>query len=1292
VTVDELLALQPPLLRAVGRNAAAAVLARVGAGRSLAQAADDALNERAHRRREAASSETDSSARERHLIAGAGLEMQALCAFAATGTADSESSQRTLVAVRLVQDDSWRLVQSGFDGLMADHAAGRIVPAAAAHRARNLAADVGAPVWSQVAALRFLAATAGRLAGAILKHRLTPRPSPDDLFVRAAAAQILCDVDPAAARLALIGVAADPSEYVRIEVCGLWARLGDVASLRARLDPQVEPSPRVRAAAAVAVAALEPMTLARVLTTEPHETPCRAALEEAERHLAAAPALLPAIKALAAEGPTGLLRRLAAETLERIHHKTDPEATAALTLIETAARALQPGQAQPMMAPLSERALGRALAVAAAGDHALTLQRRAAGHWRLFRGDHRVRRLWRILHELRSPSGEKRQSHRHTVGRLIRGHLRAASGILAEVSPTPVPGERLLVPALGEWGRHLPTVDDLLNRPAGGRALVFSSFGVTTIDYPSRAAWPRTVLGLHRDYATLAGLRQRALSGDEPRERRAYADALFTRGLRLAFEAHRPEASPHEIWDLFPSVSGAGAQRRSAVPAYGVLPLFDLVAQSLQLPRPAPHLLAVGVAAFGLMAARLHQTKHRLKQARDRIPLSIGGWGTRGKSGTERLKTALFQGLGCRVLAKTTGCEAVVLHAIPGVPAQEIYLYRPYDKATIWEQQEIVQLGAKLGVDVLLWECMALNPTYVRIVEGAWMRDDLCTITNAYPDHENIQGPAGIDVAEAISQFIPLGRPVFTAEEQMLPVLRSTADLRGAHLVSLNWRDDALLPDDLLARYPYQEHPRNIALVVKMAEAMGVPRAVALKEMADWVVPDLGVLKTYPEARWEGRRLQFSNGMSANERTGFLSNWTRLGFDDNGDRPGEWIVTVLNNRADRVSRSAAFAEIVVRDAAAHRHVLLGTNLAGLDKFIRDALDAFTRDLTLFDATDAHLGGAERINLALERARRVLIRLKLHELGPDRLHAEAIAMARGLGVAVMIDSAAFVPAMQAATGSLDEATRAARVALADGLRASLQTLGAFADAALDHLATLTAAHAAVDRWQRELRASAGDRQWRALEQKFRKLYGALFRATLVVIDDPASTGDQIIDRLARTVPPGFRARVMGAQNIKGTGLDFAYRWLAYEKTVIFANRLAAIAADSNATTTKPDAEVEAGALLDTLTARDDLGVLDLSLALQAVDDAGTHAPHWPALVAARATLAGQLEARTQALGQSATRASSPARQAATRVIDVFDGVRRRRKADRTLNALATGRLSQTIVAGIMRELIAQQKDR
>src|SRR5207302_5167864 len=57
--------------------------------------------------------------------------------------------------------------------------------------------------------------------------------------------------------------------------------------------------------------------------------------------------------------------------------------------------------------------------------------------------------------------------------------------------------------------------------------------------------------------------------------------------------------------------------------------------------------------------------------------------------------------------------------------------------------------------------------------------------------------------------------------------------------------------------------------------------------------------------------------------------------------------------------------------------------------------------------------------------------------------------------------------------------------------------------------------------------------------------ALFDASLVVLPDPSLAGDRILDTLAAHVPPKVHATIVGVQNIKGTGLDFVYRWVSIE---------------------------------------------------------------------------------------------------------------------------------------------------
>jgi poly-gamma-glutamate synthase PgsB/CapB len=1065
-----------------------------------------------------------------------------------------------------------------------------------------------------------------------------------------------------------------------MELAALLAPLGALAPLRRLADPARERSPRVRAAAAIALAPHDPAALARILDEDPDEIPRRAALEEAEPRAEHDEALRRAIERLAVAAPTAELCRLAAEAAERLHHRLDAGAGAALRAAADAIADVPERASARLLAPLPPDTLGRALAVLSTADHGLQAARGRRG-WRILRGDRLRRVVWRVLHEVRNPSPDKRQSYGHCVGRLAFGEVRAPAGGLAEVTATKVPGERVVVPALGDWGRHLPTPDDLLAWPRGGRLSLFSAFGITRVRFPSPPRWLAARVALTTRYAAYARLRWRALTGAEWRDRREYLRRLERLGFVFGFEPYRA-AGPTEVVELYQP--GAPAAAPPAGAAALLAPAGELLRRWLD---PATstvnHLAAVGFATLALFYLRLREARRELERARAAIPLSIGGWGTRGKSGTERLKAALFQALGCEVLVKTTGCEAMLIHCLPGLPAHELFIYRTYDKASIWEQRDLVTLAERLGVDVFLWECMALNPGYVEILEQHWMRDDFCTLTNAYPDHENIQGPAGIDVPRVMARFVPRGRTLFTAEEQMFPIVRDAAAAAETEVVQVRWRDHALLPADLLARFPYEEHPRNIALVLELAARLGVDRTMALKEMADWVVPDLGVLKTYPEVSWRGRRLVFSNGMSANERTGFLNNWARCGFDRHQpDDVGEWIVTVVNNRADRVSRSMVFADVVVDDAAAHAHVLIGTNLTGLVGFIGAALARRVAGLALVHPDEATLPPERLEPLALARAERALKRVMLGELGAGRLAREADAMAAGLGASARVAPETFAAAVVAGQPTLAATRAAVRPLLEPRLASFAAALGAQGADAVRHLLESCARHAAVLRWRRDLAAvlRAGLDALRRHEVAFRALVRELSLATLVPLWDAALSGDQVIDAVTRACPPGYRVRIMGVQNIKGTGLDFAYRWVGLEAT---ARRAAQLEARAGA---------EAVRLARALAEAEGLGVLDCALAEPAIRAAAGREPepHRAELLAAAARLHERLAEREAALARTATAATRRWLRPLEELLDVWDGIWRRRRAERVMAELTAGRLAHPTAAAELRELMKRQK--
>ena len=1158
--------------------------------------------------------------------------------------------------------------------------------------ARNLErlTEPSAPRWVQPAALDTLVHFDAALAFERAGQRLRSDAGGEDFIVRSRIVELCAKHHKRGWQALLPPLYRDPSELVRCSVARAQHDKTELAQLAA-----ADPSHRVRALALLKLRRRFPLSakseLVRALVDDTHAFVVETAARELTmlcRHRTQL-ATLHEVAALAGAsqreelppGTRALCREMSLE-LELLANG----ASALLGSLRTAAEATPPGGSSVTrdvaLSGASDQELGRALAVLARDDFGLGLTRTPDGV-RVFRGERRSFSWWRLLYELLHPGSSKRQAFRHTVARRGAGDLRAHPQAMAEVTATRVPGERVFVPEQGEWGRHLPLVEDLLSLGllAPAELRLASARGLTLVRGPAKfAGRAQARLSLLWNYARLARLRERALASPEQHVQAAYVEEVTQRtGIQISLlptpslseslnelPRERPRARPagSAVLALGPLL-GTDAERGPAALLSGWWEELSTYAASPGGNRLS-HLATFAVIMLGAMTLRAIRVKRGVERDRRAIPLVIGGWGTRGKSGTERLKAALFQGVGYECLVKTTGCEAMFIHAIPGVAAREVFIYRPYDKATVWEQRDVLSLAAKLGVKVFLWECMALQPDLVDLLQAQWMRDDYSTITNTYPDHEDVQGPTGFDVATTISEFVPHAGRLFTSEEQMLPLLREQARKRSTRITAVTAREAELIPEDLLKRFGHAEHPRNVALVLRLARSLGIPATVALTEMADNVVPDLGVLKTYGPVSWQGRKLSFCNGMGANDRAGTLGNWARAGFAEAAAQPERWLVTVVNNRADRVARSEVFAKLLVEDISAHRHVLVGTNVVGLVGLIERALTEHLRALAL--SSDLPSDDAARQSVVRERVRRALSRCMLHDLSAVGALTEAALDARSELVSLiepLLDATSDAEPLDLARSVVEEALRA--VVDPEYLRFLAQAVARRRIARGLLRAVEARFHSEPER----------------VNELFCAGYRALFLETLIVVPDPKISGDALIARIGSEVPPGAHASLMGMQNIKGTGLDFVYRWLSIDAVLRLLSRLPGAGAPARQE------------VLSQLLSHGDYGLVDASLALTCVsslEPAETDPER-----ALRQSLTAKLEALVERrkLALAPTQGGSLRRHAAKffrASFDFVDSVLRRRRADQIVTQLVAGRISHAAAAAEMRGLVARGKAR
>ncbi len=336
-----------------------------------------------------------------------------------------------------------------------------------------------------------------------------------------------------------------------------------------------------------------------------------------------------------------------------------------------------------------------------------------------------------------------------------------------------------------------------------------------------------------------------------------------------------------------------------------------------------------------------------LRRRLSRIPIRIHVNGTRGKSSVVRLIAAALREAGRVTCAKTTGTLARMI--LPD--GHELPIYRPAG-ANVIEQKRIVGMAAAYGAEILVIECMALQPELQSLSELRLVRATHGVVTNARPDHLDVMGPTSLHVAQALAGTVPRHGKLFTAEREHLAILAAAAADRGTEVVAVTSTDVAAVTPEELAGFTYTEHPDNVALALAVTGSLGVSRAVAIRGMHR-ARPDPGAL-TEHDLDFFGRRIHFFNGFAANDPVSTLQLWEHaLRRAPDVERR----IAIFNCRADRPERSRDLARAFATWPAADHVVLMGT---ATHVFVRAATAAG------LDPTRLVLVEGERVDAIFER--------------------------------------------------------------------------------------------------------------------------------------------------------------------------------------------------------------------------------------------------------------------------------------------------------------------------------------
>ena len=286
--------------------------------------------------------------------------------------------------------------------------------------------------------------------------------------------------------------------------------------------------------------------------------------------------------------------------------------------------------------------------------------------------------------------------------------------------------------------------------------------------------------------------------------------------------------------------------------------------------------------------------------------------GIRGKSTVTRLIGAGLAAGGLRVMTKTTGTLPMVID-----PSGRETLIKRHAPASIHEQFFMLRRAARCGAEVLVIECMAIDPALQAVCQHKILRADIGVITNVRHDHTDIMGSSLPEIAEALMNTIPKNGVLFTADADFFDAMREKAERLSSR---------AVLSDAGGEESP-SGFPENEALAAAVCAELGVEEATARKGMAAYH-PD-----PYAFCTLAFGSNVFLNALSCNDVDSTMLVYQKAMRALQNSLP---LILLINDRADRPERTRQMLTLAKR-LEPKTVLLLGDHKAYLIRALKRAL-------------------------------------------------------------------------------------------------------------------------------------------------------------------------------------------------------------------------------------------------------------------------------------------------------------------------------------------------------------------
>ncbi|MCT4606520.1 MAG: poly-gamma-glutamate synthase PgsB [Marinisporobacter sp.] len=281
-------------------------------------------------------------------------------------------------------------------------------------------------------------------------------------------------------------------------------------------------------------------------------------------------------------------------------------------------------------------------------------------------------------------------------------------------------------------------------------------------------------------------------------------------------------------------------------------------------------------------------------EARKKIPYVIHVNGTRGKSSVCRLIDAGLRAGGYSVFTKTTGTSPRIIH----VNGEETEIIRK-GRANIKEQIKILKLARREQAQVMVIECMAVNPDLQYIAQNRILKANIGVITNVRRDHLEEMGPRLEDVAESLGLIIPKGGIFITGDEKFYPYYSQIG--REKNTI-------AILSENNQESYEI-DFCENVSVALEVCKALKVDREIALEGMKNYK-KDPGTLKVYEILTKTNNKVYFVNAFAVNDPDSIVKVYDLI--KEMKCFYHQKMIILLNNRIDRAYRMKQHVDCMSR--------------------------------------------------------------------------------------------------------------------------------------------------------------------------------------------------------------------------------------------------------------------------------------------------------------------------------------------------------------------------------------------